>query len=83
MIYNHYGDATVIKKHYDGIRAYVEYMRGRYVSGGGLANMFIVYGDWVSPAVMVVCNNSYHQLTSPLYVYLRNRLRHTDKPTAH
>ena len=49
MIYNHYGDAAVIKKHYDGILAYVEYVRGRYVSGGGLANMFIVYGDWQPP----------------------------------
>eukprot|EP01119_Soliformovum_irregulare_P021723 TRINITY_DN7294_c0_g2_i1.p1 TRINITY_DN7294_c0_g2~~TRINITY_DN7294_c0_g2_i1.p1 ORF type:complete len:1083 (+),score=341.06 TRINITY_DN7294_c0_g2_i1:2597-5845(+) len=43
-----YGDVSVVKAHYDGMKQYTDLLIGRAQSEG-LGNMFSFYGDWVPP----------------------------------
>ena len=47
-MYDHYGDVAVLSKHYQGLKAWVEYLRGQW-SKGGLQSISYSYGDWIPP----------------------------------
>ena len=48
MMYDHYGDVSVLQKHYAGVKGWTEYLRAGWTSNG-LANIEYEYGDWVPP----------------------------------
>jgi len=48
FMYHHYGDQSILKNHYNGIKAWVDFLTSEYTSTG-LANMYYNYGDWVPP----------------------------------
>ncbi|CAF2531337.1 unnamed protein product [Rotaria sp. Silwood2] len=56
-IYQHYNDTVVVKEHYAGIQAWVDYLTSR-AEQSGLANMYFAYGDWETPANYPVTNSS-------------------------
>ncbi|CAF1356710.1 unnamed protein product [Rotaria sordida] len=56
-IYQHYNDTAIVKQHYAGIQAWVDYLTSR-AQQSGLANMYFAYGDWETPANYPVTNSS-------------------------
>jgi alpha-L-rhamnosidase len=44
-MYLYYGDRRILEEHYDGIKAWVDYLRGREEDG---IVSYYYYGDWVS-----------------------------------
>jgi hypothetical protein len=47
-VYDHYGDLDVLRRHYPGIKAWVEYLRAEYTKGG-LQGIAYSFGDWMPP----------------------------------
>jgi len=47
-MYDHYGDVSVLKQHYAGVKGWTEYLRTQWKQNG-LANIEYEYGDWVPP----------------------------------
>ncbi len=43
-MYEYYGDRRILEQHYDGVKAWTDYLRGR--SRGGILE-YSYYGDWV------------------------------------
>ncbi|CAF0862383.1 unnamed protein product [Rotaria sp. Silwood1] len=56
-IYQHYNDTIIVKQHYAGIQAWVDYLTSR-AQQSGLGNMYFAYGDWETPAHYPVTNSS-------------------------
>jgi alpha-L-rhamnosidase len=56
-IYQHYNDTEIVKQHYAGIQAWIDYLTGR-VQQSGLGNMYFSYGDWEGPTHYPVTNRS-------------------------
>jgi len=48
MLYDHYGDSSILQKHYAGVKGWTEYLRTQWKQNG-LANIENEYGDWVPP----------------------------------
>ncbi|CAM4957269.1 unnamed protein product [Rotaria socialis] len=56
-IYQHYNDTDIVKIHYAGVQAWVDYLTSR-ARQSGLANFYFAYGDWETPANYPVTNSS-------------------------
>lgn len=56
-IYQHYNDTAIVRQHYLGVQAWVDYLTSR-AQKTGLGNMYFYYGDWLSPAHYPQTNNS-------------------------
>ena len=50
-LYDHYGDTSILQKHYAGVKGWTEYLRSNWKQNG-LANIEYEYGDWVPPPPM-------------------------------
>ena len=48
-VYDHYGDISVLQSSYQGIKAWVEFIRAEWTKGG-LQSIAYSYGDWIPPA---------------------------------
>jgi alpha-L-rhamnosidase len=56
-IYQHYNDTAVVRQHYIGIQAWVDFLTSQ-AKKSGLANMYFAYGDWETPVHYPVTNSS-------------------------
>ena len=50
-LYDHYGDVSILQKHYAHVKGWTEYLRSNWKQNG-LANIEYEYGDWVPPPPM-------------------------------
>ena len=51
-MYNYYGDTQILKTHYQGMKHWIEYMKGQLNKDGILVNQGL--GEWVPPAIVEI-----------------------------
>jgi alpha-L-rhamnosidase len=60
MLYQHYGDAVTMAEHYDGLKAWVDFLARQ--SENGIVN-YSYYGDWSPPQAFAVKGSAVSQFT--------------------
>ena len=51
-MYQYYGDTRILSEHYEGMKHWIDYMKGQLNSNGILANQGL--GEWVPPELVVL-----------------------------
>ncbi len=76
LLYMHYGDTQAIEENYQGMKAWVQYLRGR---AEGHILQYSYYGDWAPPAAQCIPNSPLSkdtpgELISTAYYYYSAKL---------